>query len=152
MDHDATLDILDKMHDRICRIEAAAGYAGGDSYYTDYADYGGLAAKAGPGISQTIREIAVIFSDVINGRIKEFIFLQTKGYMLQHTEYVSEIAKIISIALSEMPKSDDRLTFKNELKMKLESIIIKEDWARGNNRDTHKYVQMIWEAFKGLGL
>ena len=72
--------------------------------------------------------------------------------MLQHTEYVSEIAKIISIALSEMPKSDDRLTFKNELKMKLESIIIKEDWARGNNRDTHKYVQMIWEAFKGLGL
>jgi hypothetical protein len=149
MDHKITLDILDKMHDRICRIEAAAGYGSGYSYY---ADYGGLTAKAGQGMSQIIPETAAIFSDVINGRIKEFIFLQTKGYMLQHTEYISELAKIISIALSEMPKSEDRLMFKNELKMKLTFILAKEDWARGDNRDTHKYVQMIWEALKKLGL
>ena len=153
MDHDATLDILDKMHDRICRIEAAAGYVNSNGDYIDYSDYsdhGGLAAKAGN--PQTTAEIAVMFSDVINGRMKEFIFLQTKGYTLQHTEYVSEIENIISIALKNMPLPETRLTFGNELKLKLVSILAKEDWARGDHKDTHKYVSVIWDALKALGL
>lgn len=150
MDHDTTLDILDKMHDRICRIEAAAGYARGHDDYTDYAEYCGLSAKAGS--SQTTAEIADMFSDMINGRIKEFIFLQTKGYTLEHTEYVSEIENIISIALKKMPLPETRLTFGNELKLKMVSILTNEDWARGDHRDTHIYVKVVWDALKELGL
>ena len=150
MDHAATLDILDEIHNRICKIEAAAGYV---NDYSGHMDYGGLAVNSK--VSKTTKttiETAAIFSDMINGRIKEYIYLQTEGYTLHHTEYVSGIKTIISISLTQMPLPETIQIYGSELKLKLVSILAKEDWAKGDHRDTHKYVKVIWDALKELGL
>ena len=171
----AVVDILDKMHERMCRIESAVEQGQGRSICLgfnlkkDLREAVKLNDAKLPGAKieneklKTVKldsesndaEWAQILSHTINERIKVIIsktYTKKPGYPLTEKECLSIIRDLINTVIKQEIRPEMKREFGSKLKLCLVSIFRNEDWARGDHRETHKYVGYTWNALKELEL
>lgn len=133
----ALVSTLERMHERLCRIEMAAGRGlNQPDLKTSGLKNSHVRARDSNQISNLERSIA----HKINEKTIDFI---SKEHQLSRQGCVDEIKDIIRPEL--------RYISGPRLKGELVSIFVGNQWARGD-RITHKYVGIIWDALKELGL
>jgi hypothetical protein len=160
MNLSATVDILNAMHDRICKIESVFEQRRSKSAFLNSQTVSRQVESAtinsqSKSDKNYLEEWAQIVSNVINDKINEIIrktYLKEKGYPLTEQKCQSILADIISAVLSHEISPVMKKEFGSKLKGYLTTIFSKEEWARGDRRETHKYVKITWNAMNALEL
>jgi hypothetical protein len=131
----AIVDTLERMHERLCRIEMAANNGLSESSAkTVYLQAGGRGPTA------RMDSVEKILAHSIKERVKKWL-----------SNHVSPPRRDCVIEIMDMIRPDLSRVNGTSLRNELVSIFITQRWARAE-LESYKYVSIIWEALRDLGL
>jgi hypothetical protein len=156
MNLSATIDILDSMQNRICKIESVFEQRRSKSAFlnTQVESVNNNSPTDSNKVIIHPEVLAQMVSNTINDNIKVYIKtgkLEEDEYPITDLKLEMKLTDIIIKVLNDNLASEMKKEFGSKLKNCFVSIFPKEDWARGDRR-THKYVGMIWGIMKTLDL